>query len=134
MLCRNYTEGHCNGFDPELCINRCRGKFGADDCATTLFYLLEQCKTERDTAKAELNRVSYQKEVLQTQIVNSQPAQQERPKIFYVCDRLACERCDPECIYTSDIRHAENFELNNDTIIERKTVDISDIGRELKKL
>ena len=64
----------------------------------------------------------------------TEPAQPERPKVFYVCDRRACERCDPECIYTSDIRHAENFELKNDTMIERKTVDISDIGRALKKL
>lgn len=213
-LCINYTKGHCTGFDPELCINRCGGEFGADDCATTLYYLLEQCKTERDNAKTELYRVSYQKEKIQKQMLDSgeclqntinardneikalnarlahllesdyikqfdrvdpetreyakpireadaniatlkeavdelyklnadlierihrepEPAQPERPKVFYVCDRRACERCDPECIYTSDIRHAENFELKNDTMIERKTVDISDIGRALKKL
>lgn len=31
-------------------------------------------------------------------------------KIFYVCDRLACARCSPECSHTSDITHAVNFE------------------------
>ncbi|MGN0180390.1 MAG: hypothetical protein ACI4DY_13285 [Monoglobaceae bacterium] len=32
-------------------------------------------------------------------------------KLYYICDRRACETCRPECTHTSDIRHAENFEL-----------------------
>jgi len=31
------------------------------------------------------------------------------PKIFYLCDRKACERCSYDCHYTSDINHAVNF-------------------------
>lgn len=30
--------------------------------------------------------------------------------ILYICDRKACEVCDPEfCQYTTDINHAANF-------------------------
>ena len=32
-------------------------------------------------------------------------------KIFYLCDRRACEKCRSECKHTGDIRHAVNFEL-----------------------
>lgn len=37
-------------------------------------------------------------------------------KIFYLCDRRACEKCNShgngtECKHTSDIRHAVNFEV-----------------------
>lgn len=31
------------------------------------------------------------------------------PKIFYICDRKKCKRCNPECKHTSDIIHAANF-------------------------
>lgn len=32
--------------------------------------------------------------------------------ILYLCDRRACDNCSyPECRYTSDIRHAENFNV-----------------------
>lgn len=30
-------------------------------------------------------------------------------KIFYICDRKACEGCDGICQHTSDITHAKNF-------------------------
>lgn len=30
-------------------------------------------------------------------------------KIAYVCDRKACENCNPECFHTFDISHARNF-------------------------
>lgn len=197
-LCRNYTKGHCTGFDPELCANRCGGELGTVECATTLYYLLEQCKTERDTAKTELTRVSYQKEKIQKQMLESgealqnvinardneikalnarlshllesdyisqfdevdpktreyakpireadaniatlkeaidelyklnadlierahrpEPAPPECPKVFYVCDRRACGKCDPDCKYTSDITHAVNFELDNADMLEK---------------
>ena len=32
------------------------------------------------------------------------------PKIAYICDRLACEDCNPKCSHTLDISHAKNFE------------------------
>lgn len=31
------------------------------------------------------------------------------PKIFYICDRKKCKRCNSECKHTSDIIHATNF-------------------------
>lgn len=31
--------------------------------------------------------------------------------ILYVCDRRACQCCNPACNYTADIRHAKNFKL-----------------------
>ena len=31
-------------------------------------------------------------------------------KIFYICDRKKCERCNVECKYTSDVTHAAHFE------------------------
>lgn len=31
--------------------------------------------------------------------------------VLYLCDKRACDRCNPECKYTEDIRHARNFEL-----------------------
>ena len=30
-------------------------------------------------------------------------------RVFYLCDRRACEKCGPECSHTTDIRHAANF-------------------------
>lgn len=29
--------------------------------------------------------------------------------VFYICDRTACESCNPDCNHTSDITHAVNF-------------------------
>lgn len=29
--------------------------------------------------------------------------------IFYICDRLACEKCESMCTHTSDPSHAKNF-------------------------
>ena len=31
------------------------------------------------------------------------------PKIFYICDRKKCKRCNSDCKHTSDINHAANF-------------------------
>lgn len=39
-------------------------------------------------------------------------------KIFYLCDRRACEKCAPECRHTPDIRHAVNFEMQGESIRE----------------
>mgnify|MGYP000832808075 FL=1 len=30
-------------------------------------------------------------------------------KIYYLCDRTACAKCDPDCKHTSNIAHAKNF-------------------------
>lgn len=35
-----------------------------------------------------------------------------QPKILYRCDRRACVRCDDYCHHTSDINHAENFQID----------------------
>lgn len=34
------------------------------------------------------------------------------PRVLYLCDRRSCQKCNPDCFLTSDIRHAVNFELN----------------------
>jgi nitrate reductase beta subunit len=31
------------------------------------------------------------------------------PKVYYLCDRRACERCFEDCCATTDISHAVNF-------------------------
>lgn len=38
----------------------------------------------------------------------------KKVKIFYVCDKRACEKCTPVCRYTTDIRHAANFRVMAD--------------------
>lgn len=38
--------------------------------------------------------------------------------IYYLCDRRACEKCNPDCTHTSDIRHAKNFRVVGDAIFE----------------
>lgn len=43
----------------------------------------------------------------------------DTPTILYKCDRRACEKCNPECEYTKDIRHARNYELQNDVFVEK---------------
>ena len=39
-------------------------------------------------------------------------------QIRYICDRRACEVCDPNCRVTKDIRHAKNFELKGRAMVE----------------
>lgn len=39
-------------------------------------------------------------------------------KIFYLCDRRACEHCSPECEHTEDVRHAKNFQMFGNDIRE----------------
>ena len=36
-------------------------------------------------------------------------------KIAYLCDRQKCPRCSPECMHTTDIRHAYLFKLQDGT-------------------
>ena len=31
--------------------------------------------------------------------------------VLYLCDRLKCDKCYSSCKYTSDIKHAVNFNL-----------------------
>lgn len=40
------------------------------------------------------------------------------PKILFECDRRACKHCSPECHLTPDIRHAENFQMFGEILIE----------------
>lgn len=44
-------------------------------------------------------------------------------KILYVCDRKACTPCvNHDCMLTSNIEHAVNFELVHGTYIETPSV------------
>lgn len=195
-LCEKFTDGVCVGFYPAMCAGRCNGEFGTPECAETLFRLRAAAVRERDEARIESERATYQKEKLQEQMLDSgealqnvinardneikalnarlshllesdyikqfdmvdpktreyakpireadeivqalqetvdglykkvddlirartEPAPPEHPKVFYVCDRRACEKCDPDCKYTSDITHAVNFELDNADMLEK---------------
>ena len=31
-------------------------------------------------------------------------------RVAYICDRTACEKCNPECHHVFDVHHAKNFE------------------------
>lgn len=33
-------------------------------------------------------------------------------RVYYLCDKRACDKCDDNCEYTSDIKHAVNFEVS----------------------
>ncbi len=47
-------------------------------------------------------------------------------RIAFICDRKKCKNCNPDCLHTTDINHAANFErtLAPDTWFESKpTVD-----------
>ncbi len=47
-------------------------------------------------------------------------------RVAFICDRKKCKNCNPDCLHTTDINHAANFELTlaPDTWFERKpTVD-----------
>lgn len=47
-------------------------------------------------------------------------------KIAYICDRQKCPRCSPECMHTTDIRHAYLFKLQDgtdDTWFEELNID-----------
>lgn len=37
---------------------------------------------------------------------------EKRPDIAFTCDRTACKKCHEECHLTKDIRHAENFQVD----------------------
>ena len=43
--------------------------------------------------------------------------------IMFLCDRRACDTCLKECKHTSDIKHAENFQLSmgGKSFIEKET-------------
>lgn len=42
------------------------------------------------------------------------------PDVLYICDRRACDSCDAvECMHTRDIRHARNFELMHNIMVEQ---------------
>lgn len=45
-------------------------------------------------------------------------------KIFYLCDRRACEHCSPECKHTTDVRHAVNFEMQRENMRERERYEM----------
>ena len=39
------------------------------------------------------------------------PAANPALSVLYLCDRRACDRCNPDCYYTADVRHAKHFEV-----------------------
>ena len=32
--------------------------------------------------------------------------------VLYICDRQKCERCNPDCKYTTNVSHAKKFKVN----------------------
>ena len=67
----------------------------------------------------------------------------ENKKIMYVCDRKACENCQKECHYTSDINHAEYFfedeegtifEMNFEDMVEKHCKKIDNVLNNITKL
>lgn len=51
-------------------------------------------------------------------LITPPPMKPPKPHILYLCDRRACENCNAECKYTTDIKHAKNYELNGNTFVE----------------
>lgn len=49
------------------------------------------------------------------------------PLIYYVCDRMACHPCNPDCKYTRNVAHAKNF-------IADSTIILTPRGNSMKKL
>lgn len=37
---------------------------------------------------------------------------------FYLCDRRACDDCNPNCNHTSNVEHAKNFNNENGMYFE----------------
>lgn len=60
-------------------------------------------KKIRDLEKASKEQDNYAKK-------------ESAPRIFYLCDSRACDKCNPKCCHTTDIRHAKNFRLGVNTI------------------
>lgn len=44
------------------------------------------------------------------------------PRVLYRCDRRACKTCSPECDLTSDVRHAEHFQMGPTGAISEVTL------------
>ena len=42
----------------------------------------------------------------------------QKQRVVYLCDGKKCERCSPECRYTTDLQHAANFNLEDGVFIE----------------
>lgn len=49
--------------------------------------------------------------------------EENKKGIMFLCDRRACDTCLKECKHTSDIKHAENFQLSilGKSFIEKET-------------
>ena len=50
--------------------------------------------------------------------LEERPSPPPGPTVAYKCDRRACDKCVPECTHTTDIRHAENFEVNDTGVFQ----------------
>ena len=42
----------------------------------------------------------------------------QKQRVVYFSDGKKCERCSPECRYTTDLQHAANFDLQDGVFIE----------------
>lgn len=60
----------------------------------------------------------------------------ESPKVIYICDRQACEKCNDGsfCDYTSDIEHAANFKYENGTFVEREATEHKELLADIVEL
>lgn len=45
--------------------------------------------------------------------LESRPMPPFREIPIFECDRLACNKCNPVCSHTPDIRHAKNFRVTH---------------------
>lgn len=100
-----------------------------DVLVSRLRHLL-QSAVIRKYDEIDWNTGTYKHDITELdQLVNKEFAPQETKEkekpFFYICDRRACKTCSPECMHTTDIRHAENFKLNPlGRFIEKENKDV----------
>lgn len=74
---------------------------------------------------AQEKEIKYYREKIQC-LESRAMSESAQPKVRYLCDRRACEKCIPlknGCRHTFDVRHAKNFELRGDTFKELERAD-----------
>ena len=81
---------------------------------------LKSCHNICDGLTGEYNRIREHLEKNSTDPDADVPQEDKtNVGILYICDRRACEICDPNCRMTKDIRHAKNFELMGNRFVEK---------------
>lgn len=70
----------------------------------------------KENAQDWMQRVVGEKAAAEREGCGTEPDPEEdcntvAPDVFFICDRRACDHCNPDCHLTVDIRHAEHFEV-----------------------